>query len=242
MAGDHLRRLWAEHGVVAPSFDVFTGDAYLDIIPTALQDPSFLTDPRRLPMRPVPFAEPGATLPAWVGRSDRPLVYLTLGTVVATDDVLRPVVDGLGELDADVLLALGAADGATLGSIPRNVHVEDFVDQPAVLAHADLAVHHGGSGTILGALTHGVPQLILPKGADQFWNADAMVRADLAAVLEPSDITPETVARAAVAELGNVRPSALAVADEIAAMPDPAEVLDQLVSRFGAGSGETTAA
>ena len=151
MAGDHLRRLWAEHGVVAPSFDVFTGDAYLDIVPTALQDPSFLTDPRRLPMRPVPFAEPGATLPAWVGRRGRPLIYLTLGTVVATDDVLRPVVDGLGELDADVLLALGAADGTALGSIPSNVHVEHFVDQPAILAHADLAVHHGGSGTILGA-------------------------------------------------------------------------------------------
>ena len=61
-------------------------------------------------------------------------------------------------------------------------------------------------------------------------------------MLEPLDITPETVARAAIAELGNVRPSALAVADEIAAMPEPADVLDQLVSRFVEGSGETTAA
>ena len=154
MAGDHLDRLWAEHGVIDPTFDVFTGDAYVDIFPTALQEPSFVADPRRVPLRPFPFAEPGATLPAWVGRSDRPLVYLTLGTVVATDEVLRPVIDGLGELDADVLLALGSADGAALGPIPRNVRVEDFVDQPAVLAHADLAVHHGGSGTILGALTH----------------------------------------------------------------------------------------
>lgn len=233
MAGDHLGRLWADHGVVNPSFDVFTGDAYLDIVPTALQEPSFLTDPRRLPVRPVPFAEPGAPLPAWVGERDRPLVYLTLGTVVATDDVLRPVIDGLGELDADVLLALGAADGATLGSVPRNVHVEHFVDQPAVLAHAALAVHHGGSGTTIGALTHGVPQLILPKGADQFWNADAMVRADLAAVLEPAEITPETITRAAAAELGNLRPPTLAVIDEIAAMPTPAAVLDQLIDRFG---------
>ncbi len=206
MVGDHLARLWAEHGVIDPSFDVFTGDAYVDIFPTVLQEPSFVADPRRVPLRPVPFAEPGATLPAWVGRSDRPLVYLTLGTVVATDEVLRPIIDGLGELDADVLLALGSADGATLGSIPRNVHVEDFVDQPAVLAHADLAVHHGGSGTILGALSHGVPQLILPKGADQFWNADMMALADLAAVLEPSAITPDAITRAAGAELGNVRP------------------------------------
>ena len=87
-----------------------------------------------------------------------------------------------------------------------------------------------------------MPQLILPKGADQFWNADADGPRRPRCRARTADITPEAVARAALAELGNVRPSALAVADEIAAMPDPAEVLGQLVSRFGAGSGETTAA
>ena len=61
--------------------------------------------------------------------------------------MLRPVIEGLGTLDVDVLVALGSADGAALGRLPTNVHVETFVDQPAVLRHADLAMHHGGSGT-----------------------------------------------------------------------------------------------
>ena len=47
VAGDRLERVWAEHGVATPSFDVFTGDAYLDIFPDALQQPSFLAHPGR---------------------------------------------------------------------------------------------------------------------------------------------------------------------------------------------------
>jgi UDP:flavonoid glycosyltransferase YjiC (YdhE family) len=233
MAGDQLDRLWGRHGRAQPTFDVFTGDAYVDIFPSVLQRPSFLADPARVPLRPIPFAEPGALLPHWVGERDRPLVYLTLGTVVSTDKVLRPVIEGLGRLDADVLLALGSADGSALGAVPRNVHVESFVDQPGALRQADLAVHHGGSGTILGALAYGTPQLLLPKGADQFWNADLMARAGLAEVIEPAHVTPEAVARVATAEVGNLRPSVDAVSVEIAAMPDPNEALEQLVSRIG---------
>ena len=94
-AGDRLERVWAEHESVAPSFDVFTGDAYLDPFPDALQPAAFHGDPSRVRMRSVPFSDPTTTLPAWVASTDRPLVYLTLGTIVATGDVLRPAVDGL---------------------------------------------------------------------------------------------------------------------------------------------------
>ena len=233
VTGDRLAQLWVEHGVSAPSLDVFTGDAFIDIFPTALQQPGFISHPARVPMRPMPFAEPGATVPAWIRPTTRRLVYLTLGTVVATDDVLRPAIDGLARLDADVLVALGSADGAALGNLPPNVHVEAFVDQAAVLRHADLAVHHGGSGTILAALGTNTPQLLLPKGADQFMNADAMVAAGMADVLEPEETTPSSVAAAAAEAIGNPRPAAVEASRELVAMPDPREVVADLVARFG---------
>ena len=160
------------------------------------------------------------------------MVYLTLGTVVATGEVLAPAIEGLSTLDADILVALGSAAGADLGAVPANVHVEAFVDQPAVLAHADLVVHHGGSGTILGALTTGTAQLLLPKGADQFFNADAMAHAGLASVLEPSQVTADAVATLARAALEGHRPAVDAVRGEIARMPHPAEVVDRLVQRL----------
>ena len=232
ISGNRLERLWAECGVTAPTLDPFTGDAYLDIFPTALQLPRFLTHPARVPIRPIPYVEPGAGVPEWVRRRHRPLVYLTLGTVVATDEVLLPAIEGLAVLDADVLVALGSASGDALGPLPDNVHVEGFVDQAAVLASACLVVHHGGSGTVLGALAAGTPQLLLPKGADQFLNADLMAAAGLAAVLEPAKATPDAVATMSKLALEEHRPAADAARRELAAMPAPAAVLDQLVARF----------
>jgi UDP:flavonoid glycosyltransferase YjiC (YdhE family) len=228
-----LDSLWNDHGQPRASFDVFTGDCYLDIFPAVLQPPSFLADRARRSMRPIPFAEPGVGLPGWLGSNRRPLVYLTLGTIVATDDVLRPAVEGLATLDANILLALGSADGSALGHVPANVHVETFVDQAALMRHVDLVVHHGGSGTMLAALAHGTPQLVLPKGADQFWNADAMAAADLASVLEPSQATPQAVATLAESALEQRRPAVDAVREEIAAMPHPAELVDEVLTAFG---------
>ena len=65
-----------------------------------------------------------------------------------------------------------APSTASLGDVPPSVHLERFVDQAAVLRSVDLVVHHGGSGTMLGAAAHGRPQLVLPLGADQFYNGE----------------------------------------------------------------------
>ncbi len=229
-----IERLWDVH---APgggrSFDVYIGDRYLDIVPDALQLPSFRNHPARRAIRAIPYAEPGAQVPNWLTDTDRPLVYLTLGTVVATDEVLAPAIEGLAQLDAEILVALGSAVGEDLGAMPTNVHVESFVDQASVLARADLAVHHGGSGTLLSAFALGVPQLLLPKGADQFENADAVAAADLAMVLEPAEATAGAITTAAKTALHEPRPAAERVREQIAAMPSPSDVLIDLCDEFG---------
>ena len=60
---------------------------------------------------------------------------------------------------------------------------------------------------MLGALINGTPQLLLPKGADQFCNADLMAAAGLAPVLEPSAVTAESVAAAATRAMVEHRPA-----------------------------------
>jgi len=120
LSGTRLDQLWANYGKSPAPLDVFTGDIYLDIFPSTMQ-PAFLADPARMPLRPIPWSEPSAPTPPWVGRQANPLVYLTLGTVVATDEVLLPVIEGLGGMDVDVLVALGSAAGTELGLLPGNV-------------------------------------------------------------------------------------------------------------------------
>ena len=52
-----------------------------------------------------------------------------------------------------------------------SVRVERFVPQEDVLPACAAAVVHGGSGTTLAALAHGLPLVLVPQGADQFENA-----------------------------------------------------------------------
>ncbi len=108
-----------------------------------------------------------------------------------------------------------------------------------MLRHCDVVVSHAGSGTFLGALAEGLPQLCLPQAADQFRNAEGARRAGVAVVLDPDVSSPESIANAVHGLLTDesVRRRAGLVAAEIAAMPAPAEVVDGLVTTFGEGGG-----
>jgi UDP:flavonoid glycosyltransferase YjiC (YdhE family) len=225
LANDRLAWLWDGHVPAEPMF----GDATLDIWPPSVADPNTLRVPTRIPLRPVAWDVPGA-LP----ELRKPLVYLTLGTVAfGKTTVLRAAIDGLATLPVQVLVALGPGDPAELGSVPDNVRVYGFVPQARVLPQADLVVHHGGTGTVLGALAAGLPQLVLPQGADQFVNAELLSAQGVGHAL--TDITAAAVAEHAGQLLADptYREAAGRVAKEIAAMPAPSDVLPTLVEFAG---------
>jgi UDP:flavonoid glycosyltransferase YjiC (YdhE family) len=103
-----------------------------------------------------------------------PLVYVTLGSVTGSlpfyPELHRRLLEALADVPARVLLTLGRdADPAALGPVPANARVEAWVDQDEVLGRAAAVVSHGGHGTTLGALAHGVPQAILPLFAGDQW-------------------------------------------------------------------------
>lgn len=215
-------------GVDLPSF----GDPVVDICPETVQSPDFLAEAKRVPLRPVGWAEPG-DLPAGVlGRDkSRPLIYLTLGTAFGDEGVLKRAISGLARLEADVVVAAGpTVDPAQLGDVPANVRVEAWVAQAELLPHVDLVVHHGGSGTTLGAFGEALPQLVLPQGADQFTNAEAVVTAGVGGQLIGDDITEDAIFEGSRRLLADdaVRAAARTLADEVAAMPSPAEVAKRL--------------
>ena len=224
-----VRELGDELGITVGD-DLSLGGAFVDICPESVQDPDFLARTKRVPLRPVGWSEPGE-LPAGVLDKRRPLVYLTLGTAMGHAGVLGAAIAGLSALDVDVLVATGpTVDPAALGEVPANVRLEAWVPQAALLPHVDLVVHHGGSGTTLGAFGAGVGQLLLPQGADQFANADAVLAAGVGDRLLGADVTADAVAEKARHLLtdASVRDAAAVLAAEVAAMPSPAEVAAQL--------------
>ncbi|HEY0698474.1 MAG TPA: glycosyltransferase [Micromonospora sp.] len=218
---------------------------HLDICPPSLQDRDFLATEHRIALRPVPFSPPAtpqptpAAPPGWVSRrGSRPLVYLTLGTAFGTPELLGTAISGLARLDARVVVAAGRVRPEQLGDVPDNVTVRAWVPQAELLPHVDLVVHHGGSGTTLGALGVGAPQLFLPQGADQFANAEAVVAAGAGLRLLPDELSVDAVAEHAWklcpgrGDAGH-RDAAGAIAEEIARMPAPDEVVRQLPDHAG---------
>jgi MGT family glycosyltransferase len=230
----------ASHTELAASLDLepFPDNRVFDICPSSIQLTDFLEQPGRVPLRPVAWSESGTLVERTPGR---PLVYLTLGTAYATVDVLRAAIAGLARLPADVLVAAGpAVDVADLGDVPDHVRVRSWVSQAAVLPHVDLVVHHGGSGTMLGTFAAGKPQLVLPRGADQFTNADTVVSSGAGSQLLPAELTSDAVKVAAQALLTDedVHAASRRLAEEIAAMPSPREVAGRLPELVGAGGDE----
>ncbi|KOX25965.1 glycosyl transferase [Saccharothrix sp. NRRL B-16348] len=224
----HLLAVAADLGVEIPEDDLMgLGNPYIDICPPSVQQPEFLASAtKRIPLRPVPFAEPGE-LPPWVLEHREPLVYLTLGTAFGEAGVLRTAIDGLAAVGTKVLVAAGpTVDVNALGELPDNVVVLPWVPQADLLPHVDLVVHHGGSGTTMGTFGAGVPQLILPQGADQFANAAVVTEAGLGDQLLGADVTAEAITAKARHLLADeaVLGAARAIADEVAAMPSPRDV------------------
>jgi UDP:flavonoid glycosyltransferase YjiC (YdhE family) len=224
-------QLWERLGLEPdPRSGLYRGP-YIDICPPSFQDASPPEGTRTLHLRP---ATPGTPAPAWRERlaGDRPVVYVTLGTVFNDAARFSTILAALAEVDATVLATIGRDnDPADFGQLPENVIVERYVPQADVLPLCDVAVGHAGSGSTLGALAHGLPMLLLPHGADQFENAQACAVLGVAKVLMPDALTAEGVLSAVRALLAEPAPRAAAghLAQEIAAMSTPQEVVAALL-------------
>ena len=234
-AGAGVARLWSQHGLPVPPYAGCFEHLYLDICPPALQTVPLDHIPVVQGARPVTYAgEEVADLVAVLPEEDgRPLVYLTLGTVSNRVEVLQAVAAAVWSLDVRVLVTVGHdVDPEALGPLPRGVRVRTWVPQAAVLPHCAAVVSHGGSGTMLATASLGQPQVVIPQGADQFRNADGLVRAGAGLALHPEDATADAIADAvrAVLDRPDLRDGAGRLRDEVAAMPAPDEVVDRLES------------
>ena len=182
----------------------------------------------------------GADLPPWATYPQTaPLVYFTLGTVfnMESGDLFQRVLAGLRDLPINLIVTVGRdLDPAEFGSQPANVHIERYIAQAALLPHCHLVVSHGGSGSVMGALAHGLPMVLIPLGADQPLNGARCAALGVARVLDAVGATPQVVREAVVRVLEEptYRQAAERLQAEIAALPTPNQVirlLEQLVTR-----------
>ena len=214
-----LARLRQDFGFPALVHDR-SQEPYLTLAPRALEHPEFpeYAGTRRF-RAPAARARP---LPDWWNGSTDPLVYVSFGSAAAGNgyfpETYLGASDALADAPVRVLLTVGTeVDPADLGELPANVHVEPWVPQGAVMAHASAMIGHGGSGSTLAAMAAGMPLAVVPLFADQPENADRV--AAIGAGLRLDGVTGLADAVTALLEDASYRTNARAVAADIAALP-----------------------
>lgn len=112
----------------------------------------------------------------WSEVSKEPLVLVTLGsTYQRQGHILARLIEALGRLPVRGLVTLGNVFQPGDFKPPPNVTVVSSAPHHAVLPQASLVVAHGGHGTVIKALSYGVPVICVPLGRDQ---ADIAVRVE----------------------------------------------------------------
>lgn len=232
VVGEPLARLRAAHGLPPdPGLGMLTRHLVLSPFPPSFRDPAF-----PLPATAHSFRLPAgdASAPAWLaGLPERRTVYFTLGTVFALEsgDLFSRVLAGLRELPVNVVVTVGReVDPAALGPQPANVRIERYLPQAALFPRCHAVVSHGGSGTVIGALAAGLPQVLLAMGADQPLNAARCQALGAGISLDPVRATPNAIrdAVAAVLDEPSYQQAAERVRDEIASLPEPSAAVPLL--------------
>ncbi|MER5863392.1 glycosyltransferase [Kitasatospora sp. NPDC002040] len=225
VVAEPLHELRSAHGLPSdPELAVLERGLVLSPFPPSFRNPCF-----PLPARTFSF-RPTATVPADT-TPRTPTVYFTLGTVNNTTDLFSRVLAGLQELPVNVVVTVGErVDPADLGPLPDHVRVEKFVPQELLLPQCDLVVSHGGSGTLMGALAHGLPSVLFPLGADQPYNAQRCMELGTARVLDPITVTSEEVRMTVSAVLADAdyRRASERIREEINALPGPEQTIPLL--------------
>lgn len=128
-------------------------------------------------------------------KSERPVVYISLGTVIkGTVFFFQNCVDAFRGENLDVIISVGQKfDVRKLKNVPQNVHIYKSVPQLDVLKMADVFVTHGGMNSVSEALVYGTPMVAIPFVSDQPVNARRIEKLGVGKKLEYSAANKNTI-------------------------------------------------
>jgi UDP:flavonoid glycosyltransferase YjiC (YdhE family) len=205
----------------------------IDLWPAPLRDPA-LSPPDQRPVLPVRAQPHRRSDPSgsWTAHRDssRARVLVTLGTIFSDSDALASVVDAVAEQPVDVVATLGLAlqgqdfsgeDGHGRGG--GTVRFVPFVPIDELLDGVDVVVGVGGAGTVLAALSRGIPLVLWPRGADHPVIAAGVAAAGAGVVVDSLDAISSALAR--VRSSDEIRTHARRVATAMARAAGPDEVV-----------------
>lgn len=209
---------------------------YLNSIPTMFLPEEAHRLRAKHDLRPSSFDDPGTDAPDWLRRlGPRSVIYVTLGSILGEvwADTFPVIIDAVSDLGYTVVATVGHGGNAdAIASRFPGVHVADYIPQHHILEHAALVICHGGINTLLGALSHGIPSLVLPtEQSDQRWNAARCVErgVSLSVYIETAERSSIRAAASALLTDPTFRCATQACLQEIRRLPPANTSVDLLL-------------
>jgi hypothetical protein len=242
---ERITRLQSAYGIPVEVSRRWDQDVYLDIWPALLDDGGDGMFADVVPIRSAVVAPALPADPVLDGLPYAATVYVTLGTMFnatpAGARALERLASVFDDLPVNAVITVGRdGDVARFDRSRPNVRVRHFVPQDALLPYVDGVLSHGGSGTSLGALAHGVPHVMMPVATDQHRIASRVVAAGAGIVLD-QDATVAAIRAAVRVMLEDPRflEGARRAAPVVRAVPDADQVLRDVLVRVGRSAERT---
>lgn len=136
------------------------------------------------------------TVPEFPANGDKPLIYLSFGTLACGDvELLKRLIASLGAMPVRVLVNVGDyLDQYT--DIPPNIILSNWFPQPSVIPQVDVVIHHGGNNSFNECLFFGKPAIIMPYVWDGHDNAARIAETGHGIHLPRYDWTDRDLAKA----------------------------------------------
>lgn len=155
--------LWDRYGLAVPASAGLYNHALIDPCPPPLDPDRAIVEPTW----PVRLSLLGAETPPRPRSPTGRRCYVGFGTVPAFANAAHDITAAAkAAMSAGLDVVATVADDALARSLrDLGVDVRSFVSLPELLVECALVVTHGGAGTTLAALSHGIPVIAIPQGA-----------------------------------------------------------------------------
>ncbi|NEP21584.1 macrolide family glycosyltransferase [Moorena sp. SIO3I6] len=122
------------------------------------------------------------------------IIYISLGSVKFYNTkypFYEKCLQAFKDSDRTIVMAVGEmVDVESLGQIPSNFIVRNYVPQLSILQHASVFITHGGTNSTWEAIINQVPMIVFPQGGDQYLVANRVEELRLGRWVKQKSIQP----------------------------------------------------
>ncbi len=105
------------------------------------------------------YSHKGEALPSSAGKM---YLYVSMGSTPLNNqpELFNAVIKNFGNSEWHVVMNIGEASQESIGEIPQNIVVRNYVPQIKVLEQADVFLTHGGMNSVMESCHFGVPMIV----------------------------------------------------------------------------------